>query len=71
MGVVEVKREVLIFAGPSLNPNLKKKYPEYQFRGPALLGDIAHAANCANANIFIIADGYYKSVPSIWHKEII
>ena len=71
VGVAEVKREILIFAGPSLNPNLKKEYLEYQFRGPALQGDIAHAANCSNANIFVIVDGYYKSVPSIWHKEII
>lgn len=66
-----MKREIIIFAGPSLNPDLKQKYPENQYKGPALQGDIAHATNCSSANIFVIVDGYYKSVPSIWHKEII
>lgn len=62
---------ILVFAGPSLDPSLKHKYPNMCFRGPALQGDIAHESEYTDFDLFLIVDGYYKSVPSIWHKEIL
>ena len=64
-------KNIIVFAGPSLKPELKNQYPKIKFRGPVLQGDIAHEADASRENIFVIVDGYYKSVPSIWHKEII
>ena len=60
-----MEKEIIVFAGPSLTPDLKEKYPEMTFRGPVLQGDIAHEADVSTGNIFVIVDGYYKSVPSI------
>ena len=61
----------MVFAGPSLSPDLKEKNQNITFRDPVLQGDIAHESDYAKENIFVIVDGYYKSVPSIWHKEIL
>ena len=66
-----MEKRIIVFAGPSLSPDLKEQHPQMTFRGPVLQGDIAHEADISTANIFVIVDGYYKSVPSIWHKEII
>ncbi len=65
------KKSVLVFAGPSLTRATKLKYPQYEFRSPALQGDIANAVEFSTHTHLLIIDGFYKSVPSIWHKEII
>jgi hypothetical protein len=65
------RKSVLVFAGPSLKMETKLKYPQYEFRPPALQGDIANAVEFSTHTHLIIIDGFYKSVPSIWHKEII
>ena len=65
------EQSVLVFAGPSLNKAIKLKYSQYEYQPPALQGDIANAAELSSHTHFLIIDGFYKSVPSIWHKEII
>ena len=64
-------KSVLVFAGPSLDKKTKLKYSQFEYRPPALQGDIANAAELSTHTHFVIIDGFYKSVPSIWHKEII
>jgi hypothetical protein len=63
--------KTIIFGGPSINNDLKARFAKFKFRGPAQQGDIYQAAESSQANRLILLDGYYKTVPAVWHKEVI
>ena len=63
--------KTIIFGGPSINNDLKARFAKFEFRGPAQQGDIYQAAESTQANRLILLDGYYKTVPAVWHKEVI
>lgn len=76
--------DAVIFAGPTLSPaDVEKKsglrsadgifqlpHGTAEFRGPVSEGDVARLAAEGPAIIGII-DGYYETVPAVWHKEIL
>jgi hypothetical protein len=67
----EDRHDIIIFCGPSGYNDLKKLYPSFIYREPAQQGDIFQAAHSNNTKAIVLIDGYYKSVPAVWHKEII
>jgi hypothetical protein len=60
----------VIFSGPSLPPSKAPVHPGFEWRPPARQGDVYRAAQCLPAVIGII-DGYFESVATVWHKEIL
>jgi hypothetical protein len=61
----------IIFAGPSL-PSASRlaAEPAIEWRPPVRQGDLYRAALTGPAVIGVI-DGYFESVPTVWHKEIL
>jgi len=59
-----------IFAGPSLPPAARAAIPGIVWHPPAAQGDLYRAALARPAAIGLI-DGYFGSVASVWHKEIL
>jgi hypothetical protein len=62
------------FVGPSLPKKLRKHYADLgiNFHPPLGQADlISHIEWSNNDDIILIADGYYKDIPSTWHKEIL
>ncbi len=59
-----------IFAGPSLPPAARAHLPGVVWLPPAAQGDLYRAARTGPAAIGLI-DGYFGSVASVWHKEIL
>ena len=62
------------FTGPSLPKKLRKNYSDLGiiFHPPLGQSDlIAHVEWSENSDLILIADGYYKDIPSTWHKEIL
>jgi hypothetical protein len=59
----------VIFAGPSL-PDAADHAGAVHVRGPAALGDVAKAV-LQGATVIGIVDGFFESVASVWHKEIL
>jgi hypothetical protein len=60
--------------GPSLPKKLRKHYADLgiNFHPPLGQADlISHIEWSNNDDIILIADGYYKDIPSTWHKEIL
>lgn len=57
-----------VFVGPSLGKNYLPQHWE-RFE-PAQLGSIYHATQLGFKSIVLI-DGYFGTVPSVWHKEIL
>jgi hypothetical protein len=60
----------LVFAGPSLHRFRRPETTSIDFRGPALQGDVYEAVE-AGAGVIGIIDGFFESVSSVWHKEIL
>ncbi len=65
----------VVFAGPSLPPAARdgfgdNGFGDVIFKGPARQGDVYLALRHAPKVIAII-DGYFDTVPSVWHKEIL
>lgn len=60
----------IIFAGPSLPPRWRPDDARLDWRKPARQGDLYRAALERPAIIGVI-DGYFESVPTVWHKEIL
>jgi hypothetical protein len=63
--------KTVIFGGPSVDKKLKKRFPEFTFKSPAQQGDIYQLVEACNVDQIVLLDGYYKTVPAVWHKEII
>jgi hypothetical protein len=60
----------IIFSGPSLPPSKAPVYPGIEWRPPVRQGDVYKAAQSRPALIGII-DGYFETVATVWHKEIL
>lgn len=59
-----------VFAGPSLAQLPPGLTAGIELKGPARQGDVYRAAR-SGASIIGLIDGYFDSVPSVWHKEIL
>jgi hypothetical protein len=62
--------KVILFTGPTLSADGAWTVLEAECRPPAAQGDVYHATLQRPFAIGII-DGYFHSVPSVWHKEIL
>jgi hypothetical protein len=60
----------VIFAGPSLPPNLRPPDPALIWRPPVRQGELYRAALTRPAIIGVV-DGYFEVTPTVWHKEIL
>lgn len=60
----------VIFAGPSLPPHARPRVEGFEWRPPLQRGDLYLAALRRPALIGVI-DGYFETVPTVWHKEIL
>jgi hypothetical protein len=60
----------VIFAGPSLPPPLRPGDARLAWPPPLRQGDLYRAALTRPAIIGVI-DGYFETVPTVWHKEIL
>jgi hypothetical protein len=60
----------VIFAGPSLPPDLQPKDPAICWHPPVTQGELYRAA-LGRPQIIGIVDGYFEVVPTVWHKEIL
>jgi hypothetical protein len=61
---------VILFAGPTLNPTEIAAELDAVVRPPAAQGDVLRALRERPRAIGLI-DGYFDSVPSVWHKELL
>jgi hypothetical protein len=62
--------DVILFTGPSLPPHLAAQRLSATCRPPVSQGDV-YRASLERPSIIGIIDGYFRSVPSVWHKEIL
>jgi len=62
--------KAVIFAGPTLPPDVRPSDPRLDWRPPVRQGELYRAALERPAVIGII-DGYFESTPTVWHKEIL
>jgi hypothetical protein len=60
----------IIFTGPSLPPSRVPTVPGMECRPPVRQGDLYRAALSRPALIGVI-DGYFETVATVWHKEIL
>src|SRR5262245_36118363 len=60
----------VVFSGPSLPPFQAPVHPGFEWRPPVRQGDVYSAAQSMPALIGII-DGYFETVATVWHKEIL
>ena len=66
--------EIHTFVGPSIPLHLRRDFISsgVHFHPPLAQADLLHYIDVVPAaSTFLIIDGYYKDVPSIWHKEIL
>jgi hypothetical protein len=61
---------VVVFVGPTLALDDARRELDATFLGPVAQGDVLRAARDRPWAIAII-DGYFASVPAVWHKEIL
>jgi hypothetical protein len=62
---------VCIFAGPTLAPRHEARKHAATWLPPAQHGDVYRAVSLLRPRAIGIVDGYFESVPSVWHKEIL
>ncbi len=60
----------VVFVGPTLGPADRPGDLDADYRPPASQGDVYRAA-LARPRVIGIVDGYFESVPAVWHKEIL
>jgi hypothetical protein len=61
---------MVIFLGPSLPVDAARALAPAVFVPPARMGDVYRHVRDGARHVAII-DGYYESVPAVWHKEIL
>ena len=61
---------ITIFLGPTLTQAEARKELDAEYPGPAAQGDVYRAVRQGATAIGLI-DGFFHSVPSVWHKEIL
>lgn len=62
--------KTIVFTGPTLRAEDLSPAYGFEWRGPAAQGDVYRAALEGPAAIGVV-DGYFETVPSVWHKEIL
>ena len=60
----------VIFAGPSLPPSARPAVAGLEWRPPVGRGDLYLAA-LQRPRLIGVVDGYFETVPTVWHKEIL
>lgn len=60
----------IIFLGPSVPLQQAQALYSADYRPPAKMGDVYQAASEKPRSIAII-DGFFESVPAVWHKEVL
>ena len=60
----------VIFVGPTVPIALLRDRLDADYQPPAAQGDVFRAVE-AGARFIGIIDGFFESVPSVWHKEIL
>lgn len=62
---------IIIFAGPSIREEkILEILPNADIRPPAKQGDL-YLATRDNPRTILLIDGFFESVPAVWHKEIL
>lgn len=62
---------VIVFAGPSIKrEQINQILPNADIRPPAKQGDV-YLATYDRPQIIVLIDGFFESVPAVWHKEIL
>jgi hypothetical protein len=61
---------VYVFVGPTLSVDEASRVLDAVYLPPAARGDVYRVA-CLKPQAIGIIDGYFDTVPSIWHKEIL
>ena len=64
--------ELVVFAGPTIDAGHVRDmlHGTGTVLGPARQGDVMRACRLG-ARLIAIIDGYFQSVPAVWHKEIL
>ena len=60
----------VIFAGPSFPPSARPAIAGLEWRPPVGRGDLYLAA-LQRPRLIGVVDGYFETVPTVWHKEIL
>jgi hypothetical protein len=60
----------VIFAGPSFPPSKRPTIAGLEWRPPLRRGDLYLAA-LERPSFIGVVDGYFETVPTVWHKEIL
>ncbi len=63
-------KEVVVFVGPTIRPDEAAVELDAQYLPPVAQGDVYRVSRYHPRAIGII-DGYFDSVPAVWHKEIL
>lgn len=61
----------LVFLGPSLPVAEAKQISDALYLPPAAQGDVYRAVKQYKPRVVAIVDGYFRQLPSVWHKEIL
>jgi hypothetical protein len=62
---------VCVFTGPTLSPPDARSVLEAIYLPPVQQGDVYRAAVRHRPHAIGLIDGYFREVPSVWHKEIL
>jgi hypothetical protein len=60
----------VIFAGPSFPPSKRPAIAGLEWRPPLCRGDLYLTA-LDRPSVIGVVDGYFETVPTVWHKEIL
>lgn len=61
---------VIVFIGPTLKTEQAAQYLKADYRPPAKQGDVYRVC-LEKPKVIAIIDGYFESIPAVWHKEIL
>ena len=61
----------VVFLGPTLPAADAARLLPARFLPPAAMGDVYNAIERERPDVIVIIDGYFDTVPSVWHKEIL
>ncbi len=61
---------IVVFSGPTISAEEIRRTLDARVLGPAKRGDVLSVV-CENPAAILLIDGYFNSVPSVWHKEIL
>jgi hypothetical protein len=62
--------KIYVFCGPTISASDAREHLDANFLGPAAQGDVYRVASDRPDAIGLI-DGYFDSMPAVWHKEIL